>query len=229
MAHGDMLSPQIATPSTAPSSVKRKRPSVTVRGADTEADIRLNKDTKEKQASDAMKEELEKLREQKRKSKPKVRLGVQGATPADDSSDEDFAPDPASPTSNKRRRTDPTAKVDGANDPPSPFLKAAEKNGCPTELSLDDPKTPAKALKDMTVQELLVHDGVDTPENPYKEHLLGRHEPFVYNPTIKIPAVVKRGFKPRPTAEQIQKNIQGKVREKLGLPPPPTDGSSSSR
>ncbi|KAF2998642.1 hypothetical protein E8E13_007646 [Curvularia kusanoi] len=189
LAHGDMLSPQVVTPSTPASSVKRKRPSVT--------------------ASDAANEKLEKFRKQ-RESESTVRVRVQGATPTDDSSVEDFAPDPASPTSNKRRRTTPTSKVEDANDLPSPFLKATERSDDLSELSLGDPKPNVKALKDMTVQELLVHHGVDTPQNPYKEHLLGRHEPIMYNPRIKIPAIARRGFKPRPTAEQIEKNTQDK-------------------
>lgn len=70
----------------------------------------------------------------------------------------------------------------------------------------------------MTIDEILAHYDVNTSANPYKAHLLSRHEPVVSDPVMQIPEVVKRGFRPRPSAEKIQKNIQDKVREKLGLP-----------
>lgn len=74
-----------------------------------------------------------------------------------------------------------------------------------------------KDLSDMTMDELLVYHGVNTSANPYKAHLLSRHELVVSNPVIAIPAIVRRGFKPRTTATEVQKNIQNRVREKLGL------------
>ncbi len=50
--------------------------------------------------------------------------------------------------------------------------------------------------------------GVNTPENPYHEHPLRRREPVMSNPVIKIPEIVKRGFKPRIKPEEIQRKIQ---------------------
>lgn len=140
----------------------------------------------------------------KAKAKPRARE----TTPSDNSSDDDFAPDPASPTANKRRRTELTSKTDGTPDVPSPFLKATD---------VQDSKLPDKPLSEMTTDELLAHHGVNTPESPYKAHLLSRHEPVVSDPVIEIPDVVKRGFKPRSTAEEIQQNIQDKVRERMRL------------
>lgn len=67
----------------------------------------------------------------------------------------------------------------------------------------------------MDVNALMQTFGVNTPENPYEEHLLGRREPVVSNPVIMIPEIVKRGFKPRISAAQIQKNIQEKVLKKM--------------
>ena len=139
----------------------------------------------------------------KMKTKPKARE----STPSDDSSDDDFAPDPGSPTASKRRRT-LTSKTDGSADMPSPILEAANAKGS---------KVPEKTLGEMTTDELLAHHGVNTTQSPYKAHLLSRHEPVVSDPVIETPEVVKRGFKPRPTAEEIQQNIQDKVREKMGL------------
>ncbi|KAL1596878.1 hypothetical protein SLS59_007619 [Nothophoma quercina] len=149
------------------------------------------------------------------KSKPKPKM--REATPSDDSSNDDFAPDPGSPTANKRRRTKVFQENDGDSDTRSPLVKSADD----TEVSAKPPRgevPPAnKPPSDMTTDELLAHHGVNTPANPYKAHIMSRHEPVVSNPVIQIPEAVKRGFKPRPTAEEIQKNIQGKVRHKLGL------------
>jgi hypothetical protein len=163
-------------------------------------------------------EGFEKIRKRKREPELEVKGRARDTTPTADSSDDDLEPDPASPTSNKRRRRSFISKVDGMTDLPSPFLTPAEKKGHPAPPKPQDVKPPAKAFRDMTMKELLAHHGVDTPENPYQEHFLGRHYQVRSNPVIQVPAIVKRGFKPRPTAEEIQKNIQDKVREKLGLP-----------
>lgn len=153
------------------------------------------------------------------KPRTKGKGRARDVTPSDDSSDDDFASDLASPSANKRRRTGVIGSGVGAMDG---VLKASD--GC-----IDSPQASAKAipgdstitiksLSDMTTAELLAHHGVNTPANPYKLHLLSRQEPVVSSPVIEMPEVVKRGFKPRPTAEDMQKNIQEKVRKKMGLP-----------
>jgi hypothetical protein len=219
LAHGNMLSPQKSTPGSGPGSVVRRRPVATVRSAERETGQKNEEEGKGKQDWKTG-EGFEKIRKRKREPELKVkgRLRARDTTPTAESSDEDFEPDPASPTSNKRRRTSLISKVDGMTDLPSPFLTPAEKKGDPAPPNPHDAKPPAKAFRDMTMKELLAHHGVDTPENPYQEHFLGRHYQVASNPVIQVPAIVKRGFKPRPTAEEIQKNIQDKVREKLGLP-----------
>lgn len=226
-----MLSPQEVTPGVGPGSVVRKRPVATVGSVERETGQKNDKECKGQQnwiVGDIF--ERIRKREHEPDLKVRARLGTRDTTPTDDSSDDDFEPDPASPTSNKRRRTSLMPKTDGMTDLPSPFLTPAEKTGDPTPLNSHDAKPPAKAAKafrDMTMKELLAHHGVDTPENPYQEHLLGRHYQAVSNPVIQVPAIVKRGFKPRPTAEEIQKNIQDKVREKLRLPNQ-TEGAGSN-
>ncbi|KAG9199435.1 hypothetical protein G6514_008500 [Epicoccum nigrum] len=213
-----MLSPQEATPGTAPSSVVRRRPVATGKNVDMETGQKNDAECNDNQASKTG-AGFEKIRSRKYEPELKVRarLRARDTTPTVDSSDDDFGPDTGSPTSNKRRRTSLTSKVDDMTDLPSPFLTPAEKNGDPTRVNFHEAKPPAKVLRDMTVRELLAHHGVDTPENPYQAHLLGRHHQPMSNPVIQVPAIVERGFKPRPTAEEIQKNIQDKVREKLGL------------
>lgn len=152
------------------------------------------------------------------KSKPKARAATRSNDYADSSSDEDFAPDPSSPTSNKRRRTEIASKTDGSSDLPSPFLKPSDMRRDCTKLGLGGSMLPEKTVHKMSTNELLAYHGVNTTLSPYTAHLLSRDEPVMSNPVIRIPEIVKRGFKPRPTAEEIQRNIQDKVREKMGLP-----------
>lgn len=155
------------------------------------------------------------------KPKPKSKLQIGEVTPSDDSSDDasddSFISDPASPTSNKRRRKELAFKTDCTSELPSPFLNPADRAENSTTLNLASSVSDEKAHVDMSTDELLAYHGVNTPENPYKAHLLSRDVPVLSNPVIGIPEVVRRGFKPRPSAEEIQKNIQEKVREKLGL------------
>ena len=237
MAHGNILSPQEATPGSEPGSVVRKRPVATVRSVESETGQKNDEEDKGNQDW-KIGEGFEKIRKREREPELKVRARqrARDRTPTADSSDDDFEPDPASPTSNKRRRTSLNPKIDGMTDMPSPFLTPAEKKEdvAPAEKKEDpappnphDAKPPAKPFHDMTTKELLAYHGVDTPENPYQEHFLGRHYQVASNPVIQVPAIVKRGFKPRPTAEEIQKNIQDKVREKLGLPIQ-TEGADSN-
>ncbi|KAJ8112748.1 hypothetical protein OPT61_g4956 [Boeremia exigua] len=229
LAHGTMLSPQVATPG-ASGSVVRRKPLATVKSV---GKGRIEgKDGGEERGAvekEQAKEKKGKKREAKQKAKPKLKSmpRLEEETPSDDSSDNDFAPDPASPTSNKRRRTELTSKTDDTVEMPSPFLTPADKAKDSTRLGPGGSERTEKPLSEMTIDELLAHHGVNTPENPYQAHLLSRERLVVSNPVMEIPEVVKRGHRPRPTAEEIQKNIQDKVRERTGLPrwPAETDGS----
>lgn len=223
LAHGNMMTPTVATPGTQGSVVRKKPVSsakkdeskevvMCARGEEVKGDRKEKVGVEEKveekvivgvEISKGTKRMAKPAPKPKSKTKPKARE----TTPSDDSSDEDFAPDPGSPTTSKRRRT-LTSKTDGSTDMPSPFLDATGGKGS---------KAPDKALSEMTTDELLAYHGVNTSQSPYKVHLLSRHEPVVSDPVIEIPEVVKRGFKPRPTAEEIQQNIQDKVRERMGM------------
>lgn len=217
------MTPRVATPGKGGSVVRRKPVSFTkkeggkevVKGAqegEAKSDRKEGMRAEEK-VEEKITVEVEVPKGTKRmakpapKPKPKTKSKARESTPSDDSSDDDFVQDPGSPTASKRRRT-LTSKTDGSADMPSPFLDATGEKGL---------KLPGKALGEMTTNELLAYHGVNTPQSPYKAHLLSRHEPVVCDPVIEIPEVVKRGFKPRPTAEEIQHNIQDKVREKMGL------------
>ncbi|KAJ4371736.1 hypothetical protein N0V86_008289 [Didymella sp. IMI 355093] len=214
LAHGNMMTPRVATPGTGGSVVRRKPVSSVKKDEGKEANQEETKTFGKEEVAVEEKVEMEESKGTKRmtkpapKPKPKTKSKAWETTPPDDSSDDDFAPDPASPAASKRQRTELTSKTDGPSDIPSPFLKATGAKGS---------KVPEKAPSDMTIDELLAHHGVNTRQSPYKAHLLSRHEPVVSEPVIEIPEVVKRGFKPRLSAEEIQQNIQNKVREKMGL------------
>ena len=172
-----------------------------------------------------------KKRALKPEAKPKTRskTKTREVTPSDDSSDADFEPDPRSPTSNKRCRTELVISKLDTPQPQKALIGDCSSNLNPLPSTIDsfeafmanevrDAISAGRSLSDMTTDEMLAHYDVNTSINPYKAHLLSRHEPVFSNPVIQIPGVVKRGFKPRPSAKEIQKNIQEKVREKMNLP-----------
>ncbi|KAL1645581.1 hypothetical protein SLS61_008264 [Didymella pomorum] len=212
LAHGNMVTPGGGTPGTG--GVVRRKPVAFVKREVREDKVkgerkeggRVEEQVEEKETVEAeISKGTKRMAKPAVKLKPKTKPKAREATPSDDSSDE--APDPGSPTASKRRRT-LTLKTDGSADMPSPFFEAASAKGS---------KIPEKTLGEMTTDELLAHHGVNTSQSPYKAHLLSRHEPIVSDPIIEIPEIVKRGFKSRSTAEEIQQNIQDKVREKMGL------------
>ncbi|KAJ4336829.1 hypothetical protein N0V95_008495 [Ascochyta clinopodiicola] len=224
LAHGNMVSPHGATPGAGWSSVKRRRP------------VDVMKTTEEERERNTAGQEVENKSEiqsiqgkqrapspaAKPRSKPKARS--RALTLSDDSSDDAFAPDPASPTSHKRRRTTLTLSSPGANrdvpltsDNPCFVPSSVDHGQIAAKSNVGESLSTLKPFREMTIDELLAHYDVNTSINPYKAHLLSRHEPVVSNPTIQIPEVVRRGFKPRPSAEEIQKRIQKKIREKMSL------------
>jgi hypothetical protein len=87
---------------------------------------------------------------------------------------------------------------------------SSESEGADEEANILD-----REVGDNTIQKLLEAEGIDTPGNRYKEHLLHRQQPVIQDPVIAIPPHVRRNFVPRPNAEQIQKNFQAKGEEAL--------------
>lgn len=221
LAHGSMMTPRIATPGAGGSVVRRKPVSSAKKDGSNDAQQRAVKDRNKDEAKRVDKErgkvegkvDVEEVKGTKRmakpvpKPKPKPKPKVRGVTPSDDLLDDDSALDPGSPTASKRRRT-LTSKAGCTPGTPSPFLEAT---------SAKNSRVRDKAYGKMTMDELLVHHGVNTSQSPYKAHLLSRHEHVVSDPVIEIPEIVKRRFKPRRTAEEIQQSIQNKVRKKMGL------------
>lgn len=158
------------------------------------------------------------------KSKPKPTL-------VEESSDDDFRPDPTSPTSNKRRRTTLAITDTPTATSARPSRTAPASATHPTYVASSSPSSDSSAelaasigrrpttLNSMEIskmwnidvappgrlQELLESHGVNTPENRYQEHFLQRYEPVVSSRVAVIPESVRRMADPTPRLSAEQK------------------------
>jgi hypothetical protein len=166
----------------------------------------------------------------KRSSKSKTKPATQ-----DESSDDDFQPDPASPISHKRRRTAPTitdtptatsarpyrtaptpsayvapASPDSASDS-STALKATvgrrllALNAQELQQAWNVDATPHLAPAAGSIEALLQAAGVNTPEHRYDQHLLARSEPVLQNRVARVPEAVRRMAEQKPRLTAVQK------------------------
>lgn len=88
------------------------------------------------------------------------------------------------------------------------FTEAPENND---DDDYDFSKSRGIRPGETTIPELMRMFGV----KDYDEHLLSRREPVMSNLICKIPAIWQRGGKPRPSAAEIQQNIQNLTRKKM--------------
>ncbi|KAG9380230.1 hypothetical protein A1F94_009125 [Pyrenophora tritici-repentis] len=137
---------------------------------------------------------------------------------SEDSSEDNFEPDHATPTPSKRRRSELTfaesALATAGRAPPT--TRASRKSAPQEHTPLSAPPNladPSASVvpKSGRIHELMRQHGVEH----YDEHLLGRREPILSNPAPRIPAIIKRDGKPRPSADDIYPNIQTKLRERM--------------
>ena len=162
----------------------------------------------------------------------------------DDDDDDDYDDDVASgasdleeseaPTPSKHRRRaqtmdDSSPETQGtkrmAREPPESAGRPAKRTNVSSQAeetgggqaSSSLPSSSATDAETMArdINELMRAHGVNTAENPYHEHLLGRRQPAMFDSDIWMPDIVTRNFKPRPTAEEIERTMQEKVRKKL--------------
>jgi hypothetical protein len=200
LAHGNMLSPAMATPRAGSGSVVRRRPG-----------IMLPKETRSErveggggEGNGPVKLRLVLKSPGKRAVRQQEKLKD---SDTEESSADEFVPD--SPTPSKRRRAVPALPSVTA---PSPRVT---RRPPPTAVLDIGAGSFTHDPQSLSMDQLLQQNGVHTSENQYKEHLLSRHTPMMTNSVIQIPAVVQRSFKPRPSALEIQQNIQNKVRQRL--------------
>lgn len=147
----------------------------------------------------------------------------------DESSGDDFMPDPTSPTSRKRHRTTlhitdtPTAtsaRPSRTGPTTSSYVDLGSPSSSPSNESVGNP-SPNKNSEQTgegqrinpqsiapptgRIQELLEAAGVNTPGNRYEQHFLGRQEPVVTNRVISIPESVRRMGDKTPRLTAVQK------------------------
>ncbi|KAH5278210.1 hypothetical protein HBI70_084340 [Parastagonospora nodorum] len=146
-----------------------------------------------------------------------------------DSSGDDFMPDPTSPTSRKRHRTTlhitdtPTAtsaRPSRTGPTMSSYVDVGSPSSSPSNESVGNP-SPNKDSEQTgeeqrinpqnvapptgRIQELLEAAGVNTPGHWYEQHFLGRQEPVVTNRVISIPESVRRMGDKTPRLTAVQK------------------------
>jgi hypothetical protein len=202
-----MLTPAAATPGAQSASVLRRRlGSVVVREG-----LEDVKDEGDKSTLSPVKLKL--ILKSTTGSK---RVGRQRAKPKESDTEESSEEcTPNSPTIHKRRRIVPPSSSTAARLPPV--------SSQPQHTELVDNRagvTVAETAiqedtRHLTLDELMQQHGVNTPANPYREHLLSRYTPVTTNPAVYMPPSLQPSFKPRPTAAEIQQNIQDKARQKL--------------
>ncbi|RYO65012.1 hypothetical protein AA0113_g5604 [Alternaria arborescens] len=163
----------------------------------------------------------------KRAIKKKAPLGE-----TEESSEDEFEPDDTSPTPSKRRRTGrrrseltfaESALATALRTPPA--TRATRKSlPAPTHRAPSSPASepgntgtsigygPSGFLSSDFMGD---KDLYDVGIKPYKDQpLLARREPVISNPANRIPDIIKRAGKPRPS-NQTYHNIQKKLRAKL--------------
>lgn len=150
----------------------------------------------------------------------------------EESSEDEFEPDDTSPTLSKRRRTGrrrseltfaESALATALRTPPA--TRATRKSlPAPTHRAPSSPASdPGNAGTSigygpsgfLSSDFMGDKDLYDVGIKPYKDQpLLARWEPVISNPANRIPDIIKRGGKPRPS-NQTYHNIQKKLRAKL--------------
>ncbi|CAN9089170.1 unnamed protein product [Alternaria alternata] len=150
----------------------------------------------------------------------------------EESSEDEFEPDDTSPTPSKRRRTGrrrseltfaESALATALRTPPA--TRATRKSlPAPTHRAPSSPASdPGNAGTSvgygpsgfLSSEFMGDKDLYDVGIKPYKDQpLLARREPVISNPANRIPDIIKRGGKPRPS-NQTYHNIQKKLRAKL--------------
>ncbi|CAN9088866.1 unnamed protein product [Alternaria alternata] len=150
----------------------------------------------------------------------------------EESSEDEFEPDDTSPTPSKRRRTGrrrseltfaESALATALRTPPA--TRATRKSlPAPTHRAPSSPASdPGNAGTSvgygpsgfLSSEFMGDNDLYDVGIKPYKDQpLLARREPVISNPANRIPDIIKRGGKPRPS-NQTYHNIQKKLRAKL--------------
>jgi hypothetical protein len=162
------------------------------------------------------------------------------STVDDNDNDSDFVLGASSPTlpNSKRQKTIPTGELRSPFRTAEPLAQstvsrravrtpraAANRNPLASStarmrmgtLLREEASREHRGQRETSIQELLEQAGVDTPANPYQEHLLSRYEPVLNDPVIGDAPRVRRDIHARPSPGQIHQNFQDKAHEQLSV------------
>ncbi|CAE7211642.1 hypothetical protein PTNB73_09017 [Pyrenophora teres f. teres] len=220
LRHGNMATQSAiegaATPGTVDRTV-RKKPFPSTSTPTGEAAKKNVDETKDGEDVDDHKAPPAGKSTNKKKSSVNKKRRAEDST-TEDSSEDNFEPDHVTPTPSKRRRSELTfaesALATAGRTPPA--TRASCKSAAQEATLLPALPNPVGLRASVVdgpsrIRDLLYQHGVER----YDEPLLGRREPVLSNPVANIPAIIKRGGKPRPSADEIYQNIQDKLREKM--------------
>jgi len=153
-----------------------------------------------------------------RSKKGKAKRKVFSFSDDDGDEDGDFRPNDTSSTSGllKRRKTENdegSSSIDRPVRVSRPSILPAPGEGANNHLTrqLLTPPGPDCQQRDHNVVHMMEERGVSYTEHPLKRTLVTT----IRFPVMQIPNNVARNFEHGPTAEEIQRKIQGKVRFKL--------------
>lgn len=197
--------------------------STPVKKVEEKEDVAMGEGKDEKKGKEMVEE---KRTRSKVKSKKRGLRKAKLLDSSDDDSSDALEAGETSPVPSKRSRNTFNSGGSGSFAAPSPRVvrkplpatntsTSHAPSSSPSEGRNEPPSSIGVRASEMPFDSLMQAFGVNTPEDPYDEHLLSRHQPVVSNPVIEIPDRVKRGFQPRPSREQIHMNIQEKTRKRM--------------
>ncbi|EUC27753.1 hypothetical protein COCCADRAFT_41592 [Bipolaris zeicola 26-R-13] len=223
LVHGNMPSPEetgVATPSGAGARASRKKPVGSAAKAKSSEEV--DEDESKECADSAIKEGKH------TPFVPKPTAGKRSRgrscvkdSEAEESSEGEGELNHAYPTPSKRHQTLSFAESALATATRAPPTTRAASRSNPNiaypapltpQLETARPRVPVTySREDYPYDDLLYQNCIVG----YDEPLLARREPVIHNPAGRIPAIMQRDGRRRPTADEIYQNIQKKVREKL--------------
>ncbi|EUC42540.1 hypothetical protein COCMIDRAFT_103246 [Bipolaris oryzae ATCC 44560] len=223
LVHGNMPSPEetgAATPGGTGARASRKKPVGSAAKAKS-SEKEVDEDDSEECANGAIKggKHTPSVPKSKAGKRSRGRSCVKDSE-AEDSSEGEL--DHASHTPSKRHQTlsfAESALATATRAPPTTRAAALRSN--PSIASRAPPTLQSETVAHRVP---VTHSREDFPYDDilyqncvvdYDEPLLARCEPVAHNPAARIPAIIQRGGRRRPTADEICQNIQRKVREKL--------------
>ncbi|KAF2675835.1 hypothetical protein K458DRAFT_492873 [Lentithecium fluviatile CBS 122367] len=161
---------------------------------------------------------------EKRKRDQKATKQVEVSGPSDDSGDNNFSPEPASPTLTMSRKRHKMAASSGAGthgssgSPVKRIRQIRQQKSIPSVSSGSSPpwtfdNSLSQGMRPSeNKEEVAAFYGI--PSDGYEQHPLSRSMPIT-NRSVRIPPNVKRNFKPRKSAAEFQHELQIKVVQKL--------------